>query len=211
MPTEPFDSFALRYDGWFEEHRFAYLSELEAVRALLPPRGEGVEVGVGTGRFAAPLGIKLGVEPSKSMARIAETRGIRVVRGRAEELPFDDCSLDYVLMVTAICFVDDPVKAVEEAYRVLRDGGAVVIGFVDRNSQIGREYERNRKSSVFYRDAHFFSAEEIADLLTRTGFRNLSFVQTLFHRLDEIRGVEPVKEGYGRGSFVVVRGEKPGC
>jgi len=70
-----------------------YLSELEAVRSMLPVDGTGIEIGVGTGRFAAPLGIKLGLEPSKSMASLARQRGIEVVEGEAEALPFEDGSL----------------------------------------------------------------------------------------------------------------------
>ncbi|MCD6373543.1 MAG: class I SAM-dependent methyltransferase, partial [Thermococcus sp.] len=182
--------------------------ELEAVRKLLPKEGKGAEVGVGTGRFAAPLGIKLGVEPSKAMAEIARRRGIEIIEGVAESLPFPDESLDYLLMVTTICFVDDPEKALREAYRVLKPGGALIIGFVDRNSPIGQEYERNKENSVFYREARFFSTDELLELLKKVGFRKFEIVQTLFHRLDEIKEIEPVKLGYGEGSFVVIKAVK---
>jgi hypothetical protein len=53
--TEPFVLYYRRYDDWFERHRAAYLSELLAIRALLPWEGRGLEIGVGTGRFAGPL------------------------------------------------------------------------------------------------------------------------------------------------------------
>lgn len=58
MRIKPFEE---HYDRWFEEYRYAYLSELEAVKYLIP-EGKGIEVGVDSGRFAEPLGIKLGVE-----------------------------------------------------------------------------------------------------------------------------------------------------
>ena len=40
-----------------------------------------VEIGVGTGRFAFPLGIRSGLEPLAKMATIARDRGISVVEG----------------------------------------------------------------------------------------------------------------------------------
>lgn len=79
---------------------------------------------------------------------------------------------------------------------------------MDKESLIGREYEKRKDKSVFYRDARFFSAREIMELLERNGFKIDGVVQTLFKKLDEIRDVEPVEEGYGRGSFVVIRAKK---
>jgi hypothetical protein len=69
--TEPFEKHKAKYEEWFEKNVFAYKSELQAVRYLLPKRGTGVEIGIGTGRFAAPLGIRVGVEPSKAMREVA--------------------------------------------------------------------------------------------------------------------------------------------
>jgi hypothetical protein len=65
MPkAAPFDAHWSRYEAWFRTHEAAYLSELLALRAFVPWSGLGLEIGVGSGRFAAPLlGIRVGVEP----------------------------------------------------------------------------------------------------------------------------------------------------
>ena len=167
-----------------------------------------MEVGVGTGRFAEPLGIKIGVEPSKRMREIAQKRGLKVLDGVAEEVPFDDSQFDFVLMVTTICFVDDINRALLETHRILSHGGFLIIGFVDRNSMVGQTYLSRQSENVFYKDAIFFSVGELVDIMDQTGFVNLTFNQTIFKTLSDITRDEPVKTGYGEGSFVVIRGRK---
>ena len=203
--TEVFEKHLDRYERWFEEHRNAYMSELEAVRELLPG-GEGVEIGVGTGRFAAPLGIGLGVEPSEKLASVAESRGVRVIRGVAEDLPLGDSSFDFALLVTTICFLDDPEKALREVNRILRPGGHVIIGFVDAESPLGKRYRSS--GSPFYRVARFFTVREVMEMLEKAGFCDFEFRQTIFGDPDEMERPDPVLPGHGKGSFVVVRARK---
>ncbi len=108
LRTAPFDTHSSRYEAWFDNHAAAYVSELLALRAFLPWTGVGIEIGVGSGRFAAPLGIRFGIDPSPRMLALAAARGIEVVGGVAEALPFAPGSFDHALVVTTICFVDSP-------------------------------------------------------------------------------------------------------
>ena len=122
-----FDEQAIEYDAWFEKHTDLYLAELEAVRSFIPVRGSGVEIGVGTGRFAASLAIPIGVEPAPRMAKLARQRRIEVLEGVAEALPFADGSFDFAVMVTVICFLDDVAQAFREACRILKQNGTFII------------------------------------------------------------------------------------
>ncbi len=203
---EPFERYTERYEDWFERNRSAYKSELKAVDELLPDEGEALEVGVGTGRFSEPFSVEHGIDPSLKMLKIARERGIKVVQGTGEELPFEGESFDRVLIVTTICFFEEPKKALEEAKRVLKPGGAIIIGFIDRESPIGRRYQEKKEENVFYREAVFFSAQEVTELLEDVGFKDLSYVQTLFGV--ETREVEEPKKGCGEGSFVVIGAKK---
>jgi SAM-dependent methyltransferase len=203
--SDPFADYVNQYEAWFEQHRYAYQAEVRAVKALLPATGLAVEIGVGTGRFAEPLGIQFGVDPSRAMLHLARERGVMAVLGVGESLPFPDSTFDNALMVTAVCFLDDIHRAFVEARRILHPEGAIVVGLVDEESPVGRLYLERREESVFYSHAHFFSVEGIVYWLERTGFHGFEFRQTLFGLPAETPNSEPVEPGYGDGSFVVVR------
>jgi len=206
MPKiEPFEKYSNEYDKWFDNHIDFYVAELEAIRQLIPPSGaEGMEVGVGSGKFAAPLGIKIGVDPSEKMASKARIQGIDVYSGIAEELPFSDGRFDFVLMVTTICFVDDVAKSLKEVFRVLKTDGFIIVGFVDRESELGKQYSERRESSRFYKDATFFSAPEVLMYLKESGFMITKVLQTLIP--GELS--KTILEGFGKGAFVAVKGMK---
>lgn len=209
MPRiEPFERHLAEYEQWFENNRWAYFSELEAIKRLLPVKEKGVEIGVGSGLFAKPLGIKIGLEPSPKMAEMARKRGIKVVEGVAEKLPFEDETFNFALMVTTICFLDDVGKSLLETNRILKSEGHILIGFVDRESPIGQQYEKNKEKNVFYRLATFYSVPEVILFLQNAGFSDFAIRQTLFKPLDQINALEPVEEGYGKGSFIVIRAKK---
>jgi SAM-dependent methyltransferase len=205
MPgVAPFETHHERYEAWFAKHRAAYLSELLAVRAFVPWEGRGLEIGVGSGRFAAPLGVQVGLDPSPAMLAHAAARGIETVKGVAEDLPFADASFDHVLIVTTICFVDSPVRMLAEAHRVLKPAGRLVIGFIDRESTLGRDYLAHQAESDFYREATFYSADEVELLIRDAGFSISAWGQTLAHPLAETREIEPLRVGRGQCAFVVV-------
>jgi len=200
-----FEENVAEYDVWFEKNRETFLTELEAIKCFVPSIGKGVEIGVGTGRFAASLGITIGVEPSPGMAALARQRGVEVMGGVAEALPFADGTFDFILMVTVDCFLDDVTQAFREANRVLKSEGYLIIGFIDRESELGREYTRKKDESRFYRKATLHTVAELEKHLAQAGFAGFVHRQTLFHGQT---GIQKVEEGYGKGSFVVVRATK---
>jgi len=81
-------------------------------------------------------------------------------------------------------------------------------GFVDRESKVGKIYQKHKGESVFYRSATFFSVKEVLLHLEKAGFKNFIFNQTIFNTLNKVKKEEPTKDGYGEGSFVVIKAEK---
>ncbi len=202
----PFERHALQYDQWFDRHPKTYQLELGAVRELLPANGRGVEVGAGTGRFMGPLGISSGIEPAAAMRSIASERGITLREGIAEDLPLESESVDYLLLVTTLCFVTSTEEALLEAHRVLKPDGSLIIGMIDRNSGLGVKYEQHSGESTFYRGASLLSVDETVELLQQSGFTGFQFRQTLLpERTPEEAAVT---EGHGEGGFVAIRALK---
>lgn len=106
-----------------------------------PEKGFWIDLGAGEGQVAIPLIEATGnpvimLDPNfEAMSKGMETArqmglGDRLfaVEGVAEDLPFPDSSVDLVISRGAIFFFDDPVKGLQEVYRVLRPGGKAYIG-----------------------------------------------------------------------------------
>ena len=209
MPkTENFNQHADKYDNWFDVNKCVFQSELNALRKAFSVTENVIEVGIGSGIFAAPLGIKDGVEPSEAMRERAENKGLKPINGVAENLPYADNSKNAVLMVTTLCFVDDIYKSFQEVHRVLKDDAYFIIGFVDKNSPIGKFYLEHKGKNVFYKDAIFFGTEELYEILNDTGFKINNTYQTVYGKIEAVNKVQNVLVGYGQGSFVVIKAQK---
>ena len=203
-----FEASAQEYDAWFDRHRLVYESEIQALKKFIGSGGIGLEIGVGTGRFAVPLEIAVGVEPAAAMAVMAQRRGIQVYRAVAEALPFHRDSFDLVMMVTVLCFLRDPFLSLTETTRVLKPGGRILIGMIDRDTPLGRSYEAHKQESKFYRQANFLSIARVLEWLARLNYRQVEVCQTLFRELSDITHLEPVRAGHGDGGFVVITAQK---
>ena len=100
--------------------------------------------------------------------------------------------------------MDDIRKTFSEAYRVLKNDGSIIVGFVDKESEMGKKYLAKKNKSKFYNIATFYSTDEVSDHLTKTGFNNFKFKQTIFPETKN----QLISDGFGKGSFVVIKGEK---
>jgi SAM-dependent methyltransferase len=169
-----FDEFASDYDRWFDEHGAVYEAQVRMVRNGVPCTGRGLEVGVGSGRFAVPLGIGYGIDPSRNLLKIAKSRGIEVMIGEGEHLPYRAEIFEYMLLMTVICFLNDVEAVFREAGRVLVPNGILIIGFIERGGEIEEHYRNEKIKGRFLRYAKYWSAEEVPRLLEDAGFINIT-------------------------------------
>jgi SAM-dependent methyltransferase len=140
-------------------------------RMLEPMPGETVlDIGCGTGATLLALldaGLRpTGLDASPHALDIAWSKlknRVDMHRGEAEDLPFDDNSFSYSVLINTLEYVQDPQKVLEEAFRVTKD--RIFIGILNRHS--GRA-ARQRVQRIFipgiYSHARFFSVWEIKQM-----------------------------------------------
>ena len=205
MTINPFEPIAKEYDQWFDDNKYTFLSELEAVKYFLPKQGQGIEIGIGTGRFAYELGIKYGIEPSKAMASIAIKKGINVIIGNAEVLPYENESFDYAIMVAVDPFVQDIEQVYREIFRILKRGGKLIVGTLHKEGAVAQKY-MNMTDSKVYENAMFHTVLETMQQLENATFSEFNICQTLFEIHPQI--IEMPISGYDKGSFVAIEAFK---
>ncbi len=165
-----FDELWREYDSWYDRNRDIFLKEIDLIKRnigdFIPGKSRGLEVGAGSGRFAEKFRL-IGIDISEKMLKLARSRGVEVIRGDALNLPFKSGTFDLVLLAFTICFLDDPARALKEVRRVLVRRGLVLLCFVPEG-ELAEEYRK--KDSPFYREAKFYSVEEIENMLISSGF-----------------------------------------
>jgi ubiquinone/menaquinone biosynthesis C-methylase UbiE len=137
MSSSHFDSIATVYDDALPAHVVEhYLRKRTKFVIEHCPRGEGLDVGCGTGVLATRLaeaGYEMsGVDPSDGMLDILRERtpGIRAVQGSGTSLPFTDDTFDLVLTVAVMHHIAEPEdvrRTLAEMVRVAKPSGRILV------------------------------------------------------------------------------------
>jgi hydroxymethylpyrimidine/phosphomethylpyrimidine kinase len=211
------------YDAWFSKNQNVFKSELLALREAIGRTPErSLAVGSGTALFESELGIKEGVELSQHMAEKGSERGVKTRVGSAYSLPYDDSSLELVLFCTSMDYIEDPARAVKEAYRVLRKGGAIVVSILPKEGSYAMLYDLAKMQNYdpersptypfpveFLHGARWLSVERTEAMLKSAGFRDMKYTQTLTcHPKYSNDEIEKPGEGHKKGDYVVIKGLK---
>ncbi|MBE9502450.1 MAG: class I SAM-dependent methyltransferase [Dehalococcoidia bacterium] len=211
----PFDTLASAYDDWFEEQgKLIFAIEVKALQEVLPllPK-PWLEVGVGSGRFAQALGVETGIDPSIKLLEMASSRGVTGFIARGEERFFKEGTFATVFLIVTLCFVDSPLAVLQEAYRILKPRGKIVLGLVLRESPWGQFYQaKKQQGHRFYKHANFYSYQEVVGLLEHAGFAIDKVVSTLFQNPGEAGKMESPQRGFSSdaGFTVIVANKTPG-
>jgi ubiquinone/menaquinone biosynthesis C-methylase UbiE len=145
------------------------LLEVERVVALSLERlaaKNALDVGTGTGVFAeafTKLGLDVaGIDTNTELLKVARSHvpDARFREGLAEEIPFEDSSFDLVFLGHVLHETDGPLKALEEARRIVRKR-VVVLEWPYRQEEHGPPLE------------HRLRPETIADMAHEAGFQKV--------------------------------------
>jgi ubiquinone/menaquinone biosynthesis C-methylase UbiE len=182
-----FDNEANQYDQWYQTKMGAFVDRVETNLALtMFPVRTGMtllDAGCGTGNFSMKLAEAkakvTGVDISREMLRIAVEKssqsGYDIIFQEVDlhKLPFTDDSFDGVISMAALEFIKVTEPVMDELYRVLKPGGHLLVGTINRESAWGELYQSEYfQNNTVFRHAVFKTLEEI------TAWRPESLVST---------------------------------
>jgi ubiquinone/menaquinone biosynthesis C-methylase UbiE len=203
-----YDRIADRFDTRYR--LYAYDGVRETLLNFLGPQASAVlEVGCGTGHWLAAVDARLqpsrsetrsifaGVDPSAPM--LARARGAapnaRLVRARAEALPWRDATFDRIFCVNAVHHVADRNRFFAEARRVLKPGGGLLT--------IGKDPHTDRDEwwvYDYFEETRAIDRERFARVRTLRGEMALAgFAWTESMEADHIELVQSAAEALANG------------
>jgi SAM-dependent methyltransferase len=130
-----------------------------------------LEIGIGTGRIAAPLADRhrvIGIDLSREMLRVlaAKESGVVAVQGDVVRLPFRSAVFGAVIACHVLHLVRDWPGAVDEARRVLVPGGVLLASRGRPREGLGAELDARVREAAGMTEP-FIGLDDLAELDAR--------------------------------------------
>jgi ubiquinone/menaquinone biosynthesis C-methylase UbiE len=129
-----YDRFSPDYDKDRTRRYFNFVNsmETELVRNYCKDK-EVLEIGCGTGLILKEIrkttSFDVGIDLSREMLKISNSKGLRVIQGDVVALPFEDECFDITFSFKVLSHVPEIKKAIEEIARVTKKGGVLILEF----------------------------------------------------------------------------------
>jgi len=229
---QKFDGYAEKYDEWFMKNENLFTSELRLFKkALGDIEGKKMlSVGCGSGLFESYIDHSNveGIEPSEDMGRIAQKRGVNVVKfGVIEEAELPDNNYDIIYFNGSASYMEDLKPVCEKSLRALKKGGKLIFFDVPKESAFGFMYLLGKSLGTY--DHEFLdgvmpqlpyplalassgvwhSTQEKIEILKDLGISKFTYYQTLIKNpMYTNEEPEEVSDGYKSGGYVAIIAEK---
>lgn len=138
----PYDSY--NYPQFWHGREYEDKAEkicLKKLLAKIPQKNSIIDIGGGFGRLAEIYAQEfekcLLIDPSEKLLNLAKKnlknfKNIKFQTGTGENLPVEDASFDVALMVRVVHHLPNPEKAFQEASRVLKPQGFLILEFANK-------------------------------------------------------------------------------
>ncbi len=229
---QKFDGYADQYDEWFIKNDKLFTSELRLfLKVLGDIEGKRLlSVGCGSGLFESYIDCSNveGIEPSVDMGKIAEKRGVNVIKyGTIEDVDLPENTYDIIYFNGSSSYMEDLTPVYEKSLKALVDGGKLILLDVPKESAFGLMYLLGKSLGTYdhpYLEGTmpelpyplalassgvWHSTEEKIEVLKDLGIKEFEFYQTLVKNpLYTNEEPEEVSEGYKSGGYVAIIAKK---
>ncbi len=196
---------AQKYDAYYNTLSGKKLNEIEEklIAEFLKeiPKSEMLELGCGTGHwtnFFVNHGFNVtATDISDEMLKFAKLKNIEAefIKADSQNIPFPDNSFSVVSSITMLEFVNDQDKVINEIYRVLKPGGWLILGCLNKFSELGK----NKENDETFKDAKFLSIEELNNKLRLFGNPKIKsgvYFSPAFEILDNTSKIENTEPAF---------------
>jgi ubiquinone/menaquinone biosynthesis C-methylase UbiE len=180
-----FNQIAHLYDAWYETHQGKQIldAEIKAVEAQIPRSGLGLEIGAGTGMFAAHINKFdrpiICLEPSKEMITRSLQRCRYTILGSGENIPLRSVT-DFVYLVTVLEFISKPEKVLNEIKRISKNPTYLTLLFINADSSWGTFYKKlGERGDPIFKHAKLYDVGEVFELLEDSGYEVKKIIGTI--------------------------------
>lgn len=229
---QKFDGYAAQYDEWFMKNDNLFTSELRLFKkALGDISGKKLlSVGCGSGLFESYIDCSLveGIEPSEDMGKIAEKRGVNIIKyGMIEDVNLPEATYDIIYFNGSSSYMEDLAPVYEKSLQALKEGGKLILFDVPKESAFGFMYLLGKSLNTYNHEflegtmpqlpyplalassGVWHSTEEKINILKQLGVSNFTYYQTLVKNpLYTNEAPEEVVDGYKSGGYVAIIAEK---
>ena len=229
---QKFDGYEAKYDEWFMKNEHLFTSELRLFRKALGDITDKkiLSVGCGSGLFESYIDCSNveGIEPSEDMGKVAEKRGVNVIKyGLIEEVDLPENNYDIIYFNGSSSYIEELAPVYGKCLKAIKEGGRLILLDVPKESAFGFMYllgkSLNTYDHEYLRDAMpelpyplalaasgiWHTTEEKIHVLKDLGIQKFTFYQTLLKNpIYTNEEPEEVVEGYKSGGYVAIIAEK---